>query len=330
MLHVTNGDAAAGALRVAGLEGARLPWCDVLHEGPLPAAPDDAALRRARAAFLAGTGLAPDAVGVEADLADRDLRLARALAAHEPVTLWFEHDLYDQWQLVQVLARCAPAIADGAPVELVLTSDYIGPMTPDAVRAAWESRRAATDDDVALATAAWAALRAPGPGPLAAIARDDAHALPHLGAAARRHLEELPSRADGLSRSERQALEAIAAGHDTLVDAFVHSHSAREPALFLGDTVFIHYLERLSACRVPLVTFTGGALVRLPRGDTPPRGWWQQRVALTAAGRDALAGTADHVRLNAVERWLGGIHLGCGYEDWRWDATREAPVTGLA
>lgn len=85
-----------------------------------------------------------------------------------------------------------------------------------------------------------------------------------------------------------------------------------------------------AALRAAGLTLHHGALVRLPRGDTPPRGWWQQRLTLTAAGRDVLAGRADHVRLNAVDRWLGGVHLGTGHEDWRWDSARNAVVTGLA
>jgi hypothetical protein len=39
LLHVTNGESAADTLRQTALGGAVLPWQDVLHEGPLPAAP---------------------------------------------------------------------------------------------------------------------------------------------------------------------------------------------------------------------------------------------------------------------------------------------------
>ena len=44
-------------------------------------------------------------------LTERDEALVGALRARQPVTLWFEHDLYDQLQLVQVLVMAAPFTA---------------------------------------------------------------------------------------------------------------------------------------------------------------------------------------------------------------------------
>ena len=44
------------------------------------------------------------AAEAEAQLRARDERLAAAIAGAEPVVLWFEHDLYDQLQLIQILA----------------------------------------------------------------------------------------------------------------------------------------------------------------------------------------------------------------------------------
>ena len=46
---------------------------------------------------------------------------------------------------------------------------------------------------------------------------------------------------------------------------------------------------------------------------------WDQEVLLTEKGREVLRGDKDRVRLNGIDRWLGGVHLS---EDtpWRWDA----------
>ena len=52
--HVTNGDAAVGPLRAAGLEGDVLPARTLPHEGPVPAGLDHAALRATRTRFPAG------------------------------------------------------------------------------------------------------------------------------------------------------------------------------------------------------------------------------------------------------------------------------------
>ena len=36
-----------------------------------------------------------------------------------------------------------------------------------------------------------------------------------------------------------------------------------------------------------------------------------------------LDGEADHVALNGIDRWVGGVHLR-GAPPWRWDEWREA------
>jgi hypothetical protein len=43
-------------------------------------------------------------------------------------------------------------------------------------------------------------------------------------------------------------------------------------------------------------------------------------VALTGAGRDVLAGRSDHVELNGIDRWMGGVHL-TRRSLWRWDGS---------
>src|SRR4051812_16357174 len=101
VLHVTNGTVAAADLR--GL-GEVLSWDDVLDEGPVPAlAPD--ALREVRALFLARAGLT-DATTARARLAARDARLD-AVDFSTRLVLWFEDDLHDQLQLIQILDRLA-------------------------------------------------------------------------------------------------------------------------------------------------------------------------------------------------------------------------------
>jgi hypothetical protein len=103
MLLVTNGDSAAERIEEAGLAGELLPWRDVLHEGPVPAGLSDSELGEVRGRFLADRGWASGHETAEA-FAERDAVLAD-FGKHEEVVLFFEHDLYDQLQLVQVLDR---------------------------------------------------------------------------------------------------------------------------------------------------------------------------------------------------------------------------------
>ncbi|MBI3790298.1 MAG: DUF1835 domain-containing protein [Gemmatimonadetes bacterium] len=317
MLHVTNGDSATAVLAHAGFEGDLLAWRDVLHEGPVRGALTPDARRAERAAFIAGS-VATDAADIEAAFRARDERLAAALRAGEPVALWFEHDLFDQWQLLEVLVMVAAIGGTDAEVELVLPSDYIGTFRPAQAHAAWELRRKATAADLAAAIDAWEALTADDPRGIAPAIAADAGALPHLKAALHRHAEEFPATGSGLSRTERQLLEAIAAGVPTLRALFPATHHEREDPIFLGDTVFLAIVQRLATARTPLV--------RALAGGEAPRDAWARPLALTDAGRGALAGAFDHARENRVARWLGGVAIGGGAPDWRWDAARDAVI----
>ncbi|MEO7404380.1 MAG: hypothetical protein ABIU95_11990 [Burkholderiales bacterium] len=73
-----------------------------MHEGPVLANLPLEALSRVRADFIEsmGWGRADD---VHREFALREARLDVSRGDHE-VVLWFEHDLYDQLQLIEVLA----------------------------------------------------------------------------------------------------------------------------------------------------------------------------------------------------------------------------------
>lgn len=116
-LHVTNGESVAGTLRATSLEGVVLSWDDVLHVGALAFDPEESRALRAR--FLGEHGWGSEDA-IDAELTRRDELLAQA----ERIVLWFEHDLVDQLQLLQILAQ----LDDNIDVELVQADDYLGPL----------------------------------------------------------------------------------------------------------------------------------------------------------------------------------------------------------
>ena len=321
VLHVTNGDCTVEIMRRAHVVGDIVPWRDVLHEGPVPTLPP-AELRPLRAAHLAAMGPAtasrrapaptPLALEVEADLRARDERLEGAVEAGERVVLWFEHDLYDQLQLLQILAGL-PDRPVG--VELICVGAFpgrpdfagLGELEPEELGSLWPVRAAVTNEHVRAARAGWDAFRGNDPSALARMAATPDAKLPLLAAALRRLLEELPGVRDGLARTERQLLAAIAVGARTRERAFTEA-AASEEAPFLGDATAFERLDELAGGRQPLVTAAGDDL------------------ALTAAGADVLAGRADRVALIGFDRWLGGLHLRAEAGLWRWDGERSAVV----
>src|SRR5512135_2562234 len=98
-LHITNGDSVQ--IGSTGLGGEVLFWRDVWHEGPVPAGLPLEKLTASRAKFLARYGNQGQAESLE-HMRARDRTLAN-FNTYQEVVLWFEHDLYDQLQLLQIL-----------------------------------------------------------------------------------------------------------------------------------------------------------------------------------------------------------------------------------
>ena len=318
MLHITNGDSAADRMREAAIEGELLPWRDVLTDGPVPEAASFDELRAVRAAFVAARGWG-SLREIEQEFATRDETLAR-FRDHDEVVLWFEHDLYDQLQLLQLLDWFSERPLGRTRLTQVASDEYLGTMDAEAMRRRFAERAPVTPDQITLGRQAWAAYRAPDPRAVERVlARGPAalESLPFLRAALRRSLEELPDAHAGLSRTERQALDAIVAGPRPLAEVYRAAHHEREEAIYLGDASFVACLAALSGMETPLVTFADGSPV-----DPHVDDLWRREVVLTEAGRAVLAGTQDRVRLLGIDRWIGGVHLLGHHVPWRWDGGR--------
>jgi hypothetical protein len=311
-LHVTNGDSTEATLRQTGLVERIVVWRDVLHEGPVPDV-DDARLRAVRAEFLARGDGAPSRAQVLRAFEQRD----RAFAAGRggDYVLWFEADLYDQLQLAQIVARLAVLGVAPERVTLICIGEHLGiahfgglgQLGPEQLAELPATAAVTlTADALELGTKAWAALRADDPRGLAAIVAARSPQLRFLPEAFDRLGREYPSTRDGLSLTERRLLAAVAEGATSPVEAFTRA-AAREARPFLGDTWAFEALDRLARGDAPLLA--GGAPLRL-----------------TDAGERVLRGEADHVALNGVDRWVGGVHLLGREVRWRWDDGVEAIV----
>jgi uncharacterized protein DUF1835 len=273
ILHVTNGDAVVGELTAAMdiNPDEVLVWREVLHDGPVPAGVGSDELGRIRARYIAARWNHSEPAAL-AMFRERDARLA-AHPRDAEVALWFEDDLYDWLLLAQIEDRLA---GRPGPVTRVLLRH---PPRGD-LRAAFEARR-----PIEPSPAAFEALRSPDPR-----AWLDVPGFARL-------LEELPDVRSGLTRVERQILEALRDGPLPPERLFPAVAGQEDPPWLGDDTVFA-----LAADLDPLVT---GA------------------YELTPAGEAVLAGTATRP---PIDRWLGGVHLGPGQPDWAWDPDARRPV----
>jgi hypothetical protein len=314
-LHVTNGDSTAVTLLQTPLVERVLPWRDVLHEGPVPAG-DDEELRRIRAAFLAEDG-SNERESILRSLEERDRTLESSRDGE--FVLWFEADLYDQLQVVQILARLGELGVSPERITLICIGEYLGIAhfgglgELDAGQLEGLVDAAATPvtaSALSLARDAWDAFRAEVPHGLATIAGTFSPELRFLAEAFDRLGREYPSTRDGLSLTERRILAAAADGAPTAGRIFARV-GAREARPFLGDAFCFRIIARLAGARTPLLEV-----------DAPIIGAGTA-LAITPAGRRVLDGELDHVRLNGIDRWIGGVQLRGEVARWRWNEGTE-------
>ena len=319
-LHVTNGDSAGHVLHQTGLVTNVLPWRDVLHEGPVPNVADEQ-LRRVRADFLIDDDPA-ERDQVLRGFEERDQALALTAQRGGDYVLWFEADLYDQLQLVQILAKLRELRVSPSRITLICIGEYpgiahfggLGELTPEQLQGLLDTPATPlTSAAMDLAASAWAALRAEDPGQLAAIATTRSRELRFVAEAYDRLSREYPSTRDGLSLTERRILAAAADGAATAGAVFTRVW-AREARPHLGDLFCFRIIDRLVQAPAPLLVAEppAGSVT----GATPLR--------LTPAGQRVLRGEADHVALNGIDRWIGGVHLVGRGVPWRWNEGTES------
>jgi hypothetical protein len=302
-LHVTNGDSTVGELAKTGLAARILPWRDALHEGPVLPGPDAVRLA-ARAAY------------VDVDVSVLEAR-DRELDAHDgEFVLWFEADLYDQLQIVEILARLAARGVDPGRITLISVGEVpgvarfggLGELYAEQLRVvAAQAAVGLTADALALAVRAWDALRSPDPGAIAALVDVRSPELRFVGEAFGRLAREYPWVRDGLSLTERRLLAALPGMSS---EAFLRG-AAKEARPFLGDDFAFAALGRLAAGGLVAHEAAGGA-----GADVAPR----DRLARTELGDRVLAGEAQHV----TDRWVGGVRM--RETAWRWDEATEGLV----
>jgi hypothetical protein len=139
----------------------------------------------------------------------------------------------------------------------------------------------------------------------------DTSALPFIAAAFRRHLEQFPSTGNGLSRTEREVLSVLREQGSLSGPRLYVAVRDLEEQVYMGDNEFYRIVSDLSEVPHPLVETS----------ET-------RQHTITETGRKILEGQADHIKLNAIDRWLGGVHLKGDETVWRWDAAAERIVRG--
>jgi len=249
ILHVTNGDSAGGTLKLIFREDRVLSWRAVVHDVP--------------------------------KREDWTAEEAMLRGPWAEVVLWFEHDLFDQVQVLELL----DLLKGRHDVTLIQPNEYLGPMDQATLGSLFPTRRPVTGERYREAGRAWAAFRAPVPHGLTEFAIFD------------RLCEEYPAVEDGCTRTERFILRTLAAGYRNRRALFAEFGASEDP-VWMGDLPFFDVLAGLQRGPQPLVN-------------------GQNQV--TAKGRAVLEGREDRILGNGIDRWIGGVHLAGADSPWRWN-----------
>jgi hypothetical protein len=312
MLHITNGDSVVHGFRAGAVPGTYLPWRDVLHDGAVPQTSTLEELSDIRAGALANLGDdGGDYEELRASFAERDRTLAD-FRRHDETVLWFEHDLYDQLQLLQLLDWFSRQNLAGVRLSVIQIGEHpelpnfhgLGELNGQQLAALLPTRSSVSATQLEIGRQAWEAFCAPDPTTLVSLARRSDPGMPFLQAALQRLFEEYPSILGGLSRLERELVMAGAAGARHRQE-FYRRSQAFESCPW-GDLSVYMRLERLASGDHPALDRLGG-----------------DEFAINDQGGRLLAGEDDWTTSSGLDVWLGGVHL-TGADGWRWNEDARA------
>ncbi len=319
-LHIVNGEHVLGQLKEMGFRGRFLEWTEVLHEGRLHESLRGEAYNRIRAEAIAERYPPASEEQTLKTLAARDEAL-ESCGDFEEVVLWFESDLYDQLQLLEILSRFDERRLRSTHMTLAFgAEELLGNLGSDEKEVLWEQRIPVSIDQVREAKQLWELICFGRFLEIQERVRERTFATPGLREALIRWFQEFPSLDNGLSRVERQILEGLVEGFARLGKLFLYSQSKESP-VYMGDSTFYYYIQRLVEGDRPLIRQTVGEEFLILGNTGYSKEFRAQEFELSEEGRAVLEGRVDAITLRGIDRWIGGYHL-TPQSRLRWDGLK--------
>ena len=296
-LIITNGDGAVHVMKAAKIKADFLPWRDVLHQGPVPDNLPLKELSLVRAEYLSSLGWGEKSALIQ-DFKSRDEKLYN-FKIYDKVILWFEHDLYDQLQILQILSFFAATTMEQTKLTIICRDQYLGRQSPDQLKKMMIYEQDVTKAQLSLAQKAWHGFRQSSSDEWRALLKIDISCLPFLKEAVKRMIEEYPSEKTGLSRTEREILKILSKGDCSFKKLFL-SYQETEEREFMGDGSFKVILNNLLK--------NSPALLKILDGDD---------IIFSFENKQVISITPDGIKILQVKnklkykpfskKWIGGL-----------------------
>ncbi|WHY73066.1 DUF1835 domain-containing protein [Fictibacillus enclensis] len=309
-VHIVNGDLVGNKL--TDLEGDMIIWREMYDLGPVDPDMNDRLLKKRAAFFENMLGLPNELFLNTCRQQEQELR---SIPIDADITLWFEHDRYDQTMLLYLLKSLKER---GLTNLYTVTADAypgidpffgLGQLTASQLTALHTDRIPITEKQMQEAELGWNAYASDDPRDLVHWLLQGECSLPYTKRALWRHLTYFPSEKNGLNEVEEHIFQLIHEGIGSFTELY-QNVTAQQSDDGLSDLHFAAILDHLK----PLLRLTEGTL---PSYDAEPE---EAVLELTYEGIEVLMEREDRFDYAASEWWLGGAAVQHG--EWRWDGEK--------
>jgi len=285
ILNITNGDSTVFIMKEAKLQGDFLPWRDILHEGAVLKNLSFEMLCELRAKFIASKGWG-DLELIQNDFKHK-IKTIQNIQEYEKIILWFEHDLYDQLQLLQILDLL---FDKQIKVSLICTNNYLGLLSVKELLELKSFEREVTKEQFYLAKKAWSAFKESTPLKWQELLDEDLSPLEFLEPCVKRVLQEYPSCQNGLSLTLQNTLQILKDTQKQNNELF-KLYQKSEQSMFMGDMIYWDILN--------CVTNTDKPLLKLE----------DNIYSLTPLGLDVINLKINYLDICDIDKYIGGVNL---------------------
>ena len=288
---------AVSIMKAAKISGDFLPWRDILHEGPVPADLNLQELSLVRAEYLSSHGYG-SLEEITQNFKARDAQLA-SFEQYDKIILWFEHDLYDQLQILQLLSFFNKATMGTTKLTMICRDQYLGRQSPEQLKEMQRFETEITKEQLTLGQKAWTAFRNKSPQAWEDLFKRDTSSLPFLKGAIERTIEEYPHKDTGLSRTGHQILTLLFNADLSFNNLFL-TYQKTEESEFMGDSGFCHILMSFLQHSPSLIALSYGDQITVPYDK-------KQIISITPEGREILSPLNSSKFNLPPDTWIGGI-----------------------
>ena len=330
ILHIVNDNLTAQALAHAELAGEILPWQDTLYEGPVIRFEDLDSLAIERAKYFAARDYG-DYKTIEQAYLSRNA-VIKDYRNYQHIILWFDHDLYGQLQLTQLiewLGRQDTGRIEISQIDLGLVKQKgihrrrISQLLPTEIQILFQSVIEVTLQQTEICRQAWYAFTNGNPEHIVQFNPPDLSTMPYLKDVFIRLAREFPFKTTGFSQTEYLIVDAVKHKNFTEDDIFAYVQS-KEPVAFMSRTVFQHILQHLMDVQYPVLKkqVIEQEVVLEVDGTTNISSETKiikdSKIHTTNYTNQVLNKWVDWIQMNGINRWIGGVHLHDG-NLWRYD-----------